>query len=561
MDVVNKLQKISEILETDEIYAVGGVVRDILLAKKVNDLDIASPLTPEEVIRRANEKGIIVIPTGIEYGTVTIIVDNEPIEHTTFRKEQYRDDRHPEVEYTNKLFDDLARRDFTINAIAMDKNGKIIDPFGGQEDIKKGIIRAVGDPHERFYEDPLRIMRAARFAARYDFSIDMETFFAARSYSSYLDPDNKNRRVSPERVTMEIQKALKQSSKPSNYFKILNAIGVNEKIFKNTLSKTVGVPQQPQYHKHDVFTHSMETIDRVKEYMIVDDYVVEKTRKIYREYKKKLMEWEQKITPVKRNLIENGVPPSNSPEPPKLTDYLENEFGDFVSMNLDASILKAIIEEEYGTPVEYDEKLLLAAALHDVGKGIIWGDNGIDMLESGWHYTCHDKKGYLAVREELKRLKMSNEWVDEVSKLVLGHDVDSNKKVYYRYMKYITSGKRYDLIAKALLLRKADALSHKEPYVQWYKNTLYTALNSIPTRPLNRHNLKISHADVYNIVKKYYKVGDKTAHIIAGEIMRKLEYDTYGKIQNHKVDLTWRATQLAKSNYREKKKPAEMHFK
>ena len=156
-------------------YLVGGAVRDIFLHKKPHDFDVATNATPQDVMKLFRT----VIPTGFEHGTVTVHFEGLEIEVTTFRTESgYSDGRHPDsVNYAATIEEDLARRDFTINAIAADlKNGKIVDPFGGLKDIKSKIIRTVGNPSERFLEDGLRPIRALRFATKIGFSIEKYTY-------------------------------------------------------------------------------------------------------------------------------------------------------------------------------------------------------------------------------------------------------------------------------------------------------------------------------------------------------------------------------------------------
>ena len=167
-----------------EAYFVGGSVRDALLHKPINDIDIATSAFPEEV------KSIFkkTIDVGIQHGTVVVLFQNEPYEVTTFRTESgYQDYRRPDqVTFVRSLEEDLKRRDFTINAFAMDQKGIIKDFFQGLQDLEKKIIRAVGDPYERFHEDALRIMRAIRFQSQLNFDIEEQTFQAVVESASLL---------------------------------------------------------------------------------------------------------------------------------------------------------------------------------------------------------------------------------------------------------------------------------------------------------------------------------------------------------------------------------------
>lgn len=155
-----------------EAYAVGGAVRDCLLGKVPFDWDITTSARPEET-----EKvfcGERIIETGIKHGTVTVIIDDMPLEITTYRIDgDYTDHRHPQtVSFSDNLRDDLSRRDFTINTLCCNCDDKIIDAFGGKDDLNNKIIRCVGDPDTRFSEDALRIMRAVRFSAELGFKIE-----------------------------------------------------------------------------------------------------------------------------------------------------------------------------------------------------------------------------------------------------------------------------------------------------------------------------------------------------------------------------------------------------
>ncbi|MCL1795597.1 MAG: tRNA nucleotidyltransferase [Clostridia bacterium] len=158
-----------------DAYAVGGCIRDTLLGNKPKDWDVTTVARPEQVVACFGDQRVV--KTGIAHGTVTVIIRGEPIEVTTYRVDgNYTDHRRPDtVSFAESLHMDMARRDFTINAIAFRPDTGIVDPFGGQADLLAGVIRCVGDPRERINEDALRILRALRFASRFGFSIDEET--------------------------------------------------------------------------------------------------------------------------------------------------------------------------------------------------------------------------------------------------------------------------------------------------------------------------------------------------------------------------------------------------
>ena len=200
-------------------YAVGGCVRDSLLGRTPQDWDLCTSARPEQVLALFGEGQCI--PTGLQHGTVTIKYGGQLYETTTFRTEgAYSDGRHPdEVHFVPDVRQDLARRDFTINAMAYNDAEGLIDPFGGQQDLQQGILRAVGDPATRFEEDALRILRLYRFAARFGFAIDPPTGQAARALCAHLDC------VSVERIEEELSKLLAAPA-PAAYLdeKILKVI-------------------------------------------------------------------------------------------------------------------------------------------------------------------------------------------------------------------------------------------------------------------------------------------------------------------------------------------------
>jgi tRNA nucleotidyltransferase (CCA-adding enzyme) len=181
-----------------EGYLVGGCVRDAVLGRPEKDGDVATSALPDEMVRAFSDYKVI--ETGLKHGTVTIIVNSLPVEVTTFRKETgYSDFRHPDsVEFAGSLRDDASRRDFTVNAMALAADGRIIDYFGGMDDIRRKILRTVGDPAERFNEDALRILRALRFASQLGFEIESGTAAAMSRCAGLL------RHVSQERINSEL---------------------------------------------------------------------------------------------------------------------------------------------------------------------------------------------------------------------------------------------------------------------------------------------------------------------------------------------------------------------
>lgn len=206
VSVPQNIRTVMQILDEDGFrpYLVGGCVRDTVMGKLPHDYDITVGALPEEITKCFESKGFRTIPKGREFGTVGILSEGEVVEVTPYRTEgTYSDSRHPDsVEFVSDISLDLSRRDFTINAMAMGIDGDIIDLFGGKEDLKRGIIRCVGNARERFSEDALRILRAIRFAARFGFDIEEETGKAMNECSEGLC------KVSGERICSELRETL-----------------------------------------------------------------------------------------------------------------------------------------------------------------------------------------------------------------------------------------------------------------------------------------------------------------------------------------------------------------
>jgi len=256
-DVDPILKEIASIFNNNgkEIYLVGGAVRDKLMGKKIHDWDLATNALPEEVTVIVKRAGGKVIPTGIKHGTVTALYKKHNTEITTFRTEStYSDGRRPDqVSFTSDIEEDLSRRDFTMNAIALRlPTGEIIDPFGGESDIKAGIIRCVGDANKRFSEDGLRPLRAVRFASQLGFKIEQNTFDAIGGALPV------SKKVSWERVRDEIDKIL-SSALPSVGFRLMEKAGLL-KLFLEELTVCRGI-EQKGFHQFDVLDHSLYACD------------------------------------------------------------------------------------------------------------------------------------------------------------------------------------------------------------------------------------------------------------------------------------------------------------
>lgn len=227
-------------------YIVGGSIRDVFLGRPVHDVDIATAATPREVMALFPEA----IPTGARYGTVRVRLNGCQFEVTTFRSEGlYRDGRRPEtVTFVKDVTVDLSRRDFTINALACDRHGTVIDPFGGANDLRKGIIRAVGTAQNRFREDALRILRAVRLAAQLDFTIDGETLTAMKQEGANLG------KLAVERVKDEFDKLLTAPKPGSALLYLWTA-----KLIRHMAPLSAGVPSDPPS------SHLLSRIDRERD--------------------------------------------------------------------------------------------------------------------------------------------------------------------------------------------------------------------------------------------------------------------------------------------------------
>lgn len=255
MDIPEKAAMvIKELMDQGfEAYAVGGCVRDSILGRQPEDWDITTSARPEQV------KQIFprTVDTGIEHGTVTVLIDKETFEVTTYRVDgEYEDHRHPrEVTFTASLEEDLKRRDFTINAMAYNPKTGLVDIFHGIEDLEQGVIRCVGAPEERFDEDVLRILRAIRFSAQLGFRIDEATQRAMSGKAADL------KEVSAERIRVELVKLL--ISKHPEYIREASRLGITRVILPE-YDYIVGVAQHTPNHIYDVEEHTLLALKNIE---------------------------------------------------------------------------------------------------------------------------------------------------------------------------------------------------------------------------------------------------------------------------------------------------------
>lgn len=249
LEILNTLEQAGH-----QAVLVGGCVRDALLGRTPHDYDGTTSAPPEKILAACSSK-FRCIPTGLAHGTITVVNGGLPVEVTTFRRDgTYSDHRHPDrVAYTARLEEDLARRDFTVNAMAWGRSG-LIDPFGGQEDLAAGIIRCVGEPDRRFQEDALRVLRGLRLAAQLDFRLEADTAAALRRNAPLLSY------VAWERIQAEFLRLLCCPGAE----RIL--LGFPETICQviPELTPAVGFDQKNPHHCYDVYTHSVKALGQVR---------------------------------------------------------------------------------------------------------------------------------------------------------------------------------------------------------------------------------------------------------------------------------------------------------
>lgn len=232
-----------------EAWCVGGCVRDLRLGRTPEDWDVTTNALPEQMLALFGDRAI---PTGIQHGTVTVRTSERAVEITTFRRDgDYRDHRRPErVTFTCSLEEDLSRRDFTVNAMAMNLRGVFRDPCGGAGDLKMGILRCVGEPERRFREDALRMMRGLRFAADLAFSIHPQTAAGIHRCRELLTE------IAPERIQTELTRLL-TGQQPAE---VLRAYPDVLGVFWPEILPMVGLDQRNRHHCYDVWEHTLHAL-------------------------------------------------------------------------------------------------------------------------------------------------------------------------------------------------------------------------------------------------------------------------------------------------------------
>ncbi len=263
-----------------QLYAVGGCVRDLLLGRPTSDYDFTTDALPETSKRLLGAlRPEALYNVGEKFGTIGAVLEDHRVEVTTFRGEQYTAEgkRHPTVTFGVGLRDDLSRRDFTINAMALDvtvashalvsagsialeavadRPAALVDPFGGQDDLQAMLVRAVGDPVQRFGEDPLRLLRAVRFATQLGFTIERDTEAAITAEAARLAT------ISTERIAEEMNKLL-LADRPSRGIRLLVTLGLMPYILPEILAM-IGMRQNSEYHHKDVYNHVLQVLDQTQ---------------------------------------------------------------------------------------------------------------------------------------------------------------------------------------------------------------------------------------------------------------------------------------------------------
>ena len=254
MYIPDYVRELMEALEDrgHECWAVGGCVRDHLMGNEPHDYDCCTSATPEEMQEAFSDRQLVL--AGLKHGTVSVVTEEGLVEITTFRTEGgYADARHPGwVRFVRDIKEDLARRDFTVNAMAYSPRRGLCDPFGGRDDLKNGLLRAVGDPNLRFREDALRILRGLRFAARFGFQIEARTRRAMHEEIAGLDA------LARERILVELEGFLCRASAAD----LLAASEILCRIIPE-LGPCVGFEQHNPHHVHDVFGHIAGVVENV----------------------------------------------------------------------------------------------------------------------------------------------------------------------------------------------------------------------------------------------------------------------------------------------------------
>ena len=263
IDIPSEVKEILWLLRAagHEAYIVGGCVRDSLMGTEPGDWDFCTDALPDDMIGIFGSSGLCTLDYGAKHGTVAAVLHGKAYEVTTYRIDGgYSDSRHPDaVTFTRSLEEDLARRDFTVNAMAYSEERGLVDPFGGREDLERGVLRCVGDPEKRFREDALRIVRAMRFCSKLGFAADRETKDAAIGNRALLHD------ISAERIRVEFVKTLRGSAARQALDEFRDVVAE----FIPEAAPMFDLDQQNDYHCYDVWQHTLHAVENAEDNEVV----------------------------------------------------------------------------------------------------------------------------------------------------------------------------------------------------------------------------------------------------------------------------------------------------
>lgn len=359
--------------KTDELMLVGGCVRNFILNRKINDFDFATKLKTDEVIGILEKHNIKYLTTGIKFGTITAIINNSKYEITTLRNDVNTNGRYADVIYTNSYIEDAKRRDFTFNAMYVDRKGNLYDYFDGLNDLKLGLIRFIGEPEKRIQEDYLRILRFFRFYSEYSFIIDYKSFLACVKYK------DKIKTLSRERIKYEFIKIL-NSTYPIKVLKIMECYGFISEILNikyldlTNLEVYCSIKNFINYEQTNVFVLSLillkNNIPNIKEILVLtnNEYkFIEKIllhkNEIINEHSIKKLFFLLKEKDIIRSIIVANIVTSNCKNYVEEINHYMNYLNNLETIKLPIAIddLKniGIIQKDYGYYMELAKKYFI----------------------------------------------------------------------------------------------------------------------------------------------------------------------------------------------------------
>lgn len=419
-------------------YLVGGCVRDLLLGRIPHDFDVTTNATPNQVLDLFEHA----IPTGIAHGTITVIEQEEQVEVTTFRSEgKYLDHRHPDsVCFVDDVKEDLARRDFTINAMAWDAQEGLIDPFGGQSDLKQGIVRAVRDPFERMSEDALRMFRAFRFAGRYQFEIEAQTKQAIDT----LYPLAKD--IAVERIVVEVEEILANSPQILDQMTLLLQPWIPE------LDLCLHTEQNSIYHYTDVLHHTLDALSAMKN----KDAVCLWALLMHDLGKPKVKQTHHGKDHFKKHEIESVKIAQEVTKTLKLPKKMSEEIFKLVAMH--DTFLKPTPQSFYWLHVDKKFNSQETEHLFAVQYGDIMAHSKHDRLKALEIYACYDRS-----RREILPVRTQD-------LLVNGHDLQNEFGLQGKEIGHVLEQLLYEVVMQDRKMNRQEQLALVQVMLQNRKN-------------------------------------------------------------------------------------------